>query len=403
MQYSVEEIKQYAAEEDVKFIRMAFCDAAGRQKNIAIMPEELDRAFQYGIAIDGSAIPGFGGEVHSDLLLRPDPSTLCVLPWRPEHGRVVRMFCAVTQPDGTVIGADARSLLKKTVEDAKKAGLTFAFGTEMEFYLFRLDEDGEPTKIPYDRAGYMDIAPADKGENVRREVCLTLERMGIRPESSHHEEGPGQNEIDFRYADPVTAADNAVTFRAAVDTVAARNGLYADFGPKPLADKAGNGMHINFSAVSEDKRDVMPQVLAGVLAHVEAMTAFLKEQLEIYFAENPGEADKLTQQALVNKRARETAENTAAVGEYRRAELRSPDPLCNPYLAFVLLIRAGMEGVAHNMQLPPAADLNLYTAPEEIRARYRRLPETWAEAKAAAAASDFIKEHLPAAIIQYYT
>lgn len=137
---------------------------------------------------------------------------------------MVRMFCAVTQPDGTVIGADARSLLKKTVEDAKKAGLTFAFGTEMEFYLFRLDEDGEPTKIPYDRAGYMDIAPADKGENVRREACLTLERMGIRPESSHHEEGPGQNEIDFRYADPVTAADNAVTFRAAVDTVAARNG-----------------------------------------------------------------------------------------------------------------------------------------------------------------------------------
>ena len=282
MQYSVEEIKQYAAEEDVKFIRMAFCDAAGRQKNIAIMPEELDRAFQYGIAIDGSAIPGFGGEVHSDLLLRPDPSTLCVLPWRPEHGRVVRMFCAVTQPDGTVIGADARSLLKKTVEDAKKAGLTFAFGTEMEFYLFRLDEDGEPTKIPYDRAGYMDIAPADKGENVRREACLTLERMGIRPESSHHEEGPGQNEIDFRYADPVTAADNAVTFRAAVDTVAARNGLYADFGPKPLADKAGNGMHINFSAVSEDKRDVMPQVLAGVLAHVEAMTAFLNPTEESY-------------------------------------------------------------------------------------------------------------------------
>ena len=195
MQYSVEEIKQYAAEEDVKFIRMAFCDAAGRQKNIAIMPEELDRAFQYGIAIDGSAIPGFGGEVHSDLLLRPDPSTLCVLPWRPEHGRVVRMFCAVTQPDGTVIGADARSLLKKTVEDAKKAGLTFAFGTEMEFYLFRLDEDGEPTKIPYDRAGYMDIAPADKGENVRREVCLTLERMGIRPESSHHEEGPARTKL----------------------------------------------------------------------------------------------------------------------------------------------------------------------------------------------------------------
>ena len=302
---------------------------------------------------------------------------------------------------GTVIGADARSLLKKTVEDAKKAGLTFAFGTEMEFYLFRLDEDGEPTKIPYDRAGYMDIAPADKGENVRREVCLTLERMGIRPESSHHEEGPGQNEIDFRYADPVTAADNAVTFRAAVDTVAARNGLYADFGPKPLADKAGNGMHINFSAVSEDKRDVMPQVLAGVLAHVEAMTAFLNPTEESYRRFGSWKAPGYLSWSAENRS--QLIRVPAAEGEYRRAELRSPDPLCNPYLAFVLLIRAGMEGVAHNMQLPPAADLNLYTAPEEIRARYRRLPETWAEAKAAAAASDFIREHLPAAIIQYYT
>lgn len=152
---------------------------------------------------------------------------------------MVRMFCAVTQPDGTVIGADARSLLKKTVEDAKKAGLTFAFGTEMEFYLFRLDEDGEPTKIPYDRAGYMDIAPADKGENVRREACLTLERMGIRPESSHHEEGPGQNEIDFRYADPVTAADNAVTFRAAVDTVAARNRAVCRFRTQASGRQGG--------------------------------------------------------------------------------------------------------------------------------------------------------------------
>ena len=200
MLYTEEDVYSYVEQEDVKFIRLAFCDISGRQKNISIMPQELERAFEYGIAIDASAIAGFGDEVHSDLFLHPDPTTIAVLPWRPEHGRVVRMFCAVTQPDGTVIGADARSLLKKTVEDAKKAGLTFAFGTEMEFYLFRLDEDGEPTKIPYDRAGYMDIAPADKGENVRREACLTLERMGIRPESSHHEEGPGQNEIDFRYA-----------------------------------------------------------------------------------------------------------------------------------------------------------------------------------------------------------
>ena len=401
MQYSVEEIKQYAAEEDVKFIRMAFCDAAGRQKNIAIMPEELDRAFQYGIAIDGSAIPGFGGEVHSDLLLRPDPSTLCVLPWRPEHGRVVRMFCAVTQPDGTVIGADARSLLKKTVEDAKKAGLTFAFGTEMEFYLFRLDEDGEPTKIPYDRAGYMDIAPADKGENVRREACLTLERMGIRPESSHHEEGPGQNEIDFRYADPVTAADNAVTFKAVVNSVAVRNGLAADFSPKPLMGQPGNGMHINISAKSRDGAEVMPQIIAGILAHIAEMTVFLNTREESYHRFGSSKAPRYISWSSENRS--QLIRIPAAQGEYRRAELRSPDPLCSPYLAFTLLIRAGLDGVMRQLVLPEAADVNFYTAANDVKARFHTLPETLEDARSLAASSAFIAEHLPKTIIQQYT
>lgn len=401
MQYSVEEIKQYAAEEDVKFIRMAFCDAAGRQKNIAIMPEELDRAFQYGIAIDGSAIPGFGGEVHSDLLLRPDPSTLCVLPWRPEHGRVVRMFCSVTRPGGQVIEADTRSLLKKAVEDAQAAGLTFTFGTEMEFYLFRRDEDGQPTRIPYDDAGYMDIAPADKGENVRREVCLTLERMGIRPESSHHEEGPGQNEIDFRYADPLTAADNALTFHTVVDTAAARNGLYADFGPKPLENQPGNGLHINFSVTSQDQKDVMPQAIAGVLAHSGEMTAFLNPTDASYSRFGSYKAPRYISWSAENRS--QLIRVPAAEGEYRRAELRSPDPLCNPYLAFALLIRAGMEGIARDMQLPMAADLNLYAAPAEVQAQYQKLPETLKAAKAAAAGSAFIAASLPEAVIRHYT
>ena len=225
MVYEKEEILQYIIEEDVKFIRMTFCDVMGRLKNVSIMPDELDRAFDYGIAIDASAVAGFGGEVYSDLVLRPDASTLCILPWRPEHGRVVRMFCSVHYPDGRPFEADTRAILARAVEDARKEGYTFFFGPEMEFYLFRLDESGAPTKTPYDHAGYMDVAPEDKGENVRREACLTLEQMGIRPESSHHEEGPGQNEIDFRYADPITAADNAVTFKSVVATVAAGNGL----------------------------------------------------------------------------------------------------------------------------------------------------------------------------------
>ena len=188
MKYSKEEVAQFITEEDVKFIRLAFCDVYGRQKNISIMPGELDRAFEYGIAIDASAIAGFGGEVHSDLFLHPDSSTLCVLPWRPEHGKVVRMFCSVTYPDGAPFEADTRSLLRRAVCDAEAEGITFAFGSEMEFYLFKCDENGNSTGETYDNAGYMDVAPDDKGENIRREICLMLERMGITPESSHHEE-----------------------------------------------------------------------------------------------------------------------------------------------------------------------------------------------------------------------
>lgn len=273
--YSAEEVMQYVSEMEVKFIRLAFCDIFGRQKNIAILPSELPKAFSTGIAFDASAIAGFGGAVRSDLFLHPDPTTLVALPWRPEIGSVVRMFCQVTYPDGTPLPSDSRAILKKAVAEAEAKGYSFAFGSEMEFYLFQTDEHGNPTKEPYDRAGYMDIAPADKGENVRREVCLMLEQMGIQPESSHHEEGHGQNEVDFRYSDPVTAADNAVTFCAVVRTVADRNGLCADFSPKPLPDQPGSGMHINFSVKSKDGRDVIPYVIAGIMQKIPDITLFL--------------------------------------------------------------------------------------------------------------------------------
>lgn len=267
MKYTPQEVMQYIEEEDVKFIRLAFCDVHGHPKNISIMPHELERAFKYGIAIDGSAIAGFGDEVHSDLFLHPDPATITVLPWRPEHGRVVRMFCSITHLDGTTFTHDTRAILKQAIEDAAKLGYTFSFGSELEFYLFKLDEDGEPTNIPYDRASYMDVAPEDKCENVRREICLALERMGIMPESSHHEEGPGQNEVDFRYSDALSAADNAVTFRTVVKTIAARNGLYADFSPKPLQENPGSGFHINISVKGGDEF-VMHRTMGGILKHI---------------------------------------------------------------------------------------------------------------------------------------
>ena len=400
MKYSKEEVIQFVAEEDVKFIRMAFCDIYGKQKNISIMPGELERAFEYGIAIDASAIDGFGGEVHSDLFLHPDTSTLCVLPWRPEHGKVVRMFCTVTYPDGTPFEADTRALLRKASEDAEKEGISFAFGSEMEFYLFKCDENGEPTNIPYDNAGYMDVAPEDKGENVRREICLTLERMGINPESSHHEEGPGQNEIDFCYSHAITAADDALTFRSVVLAVAVRNGLCADFSPKPIENKAGNGMHINFSAKRADGADIMPHVIAGILAHIREITAFLNITESSYKRFGSNKAPKYISWSGENRS--QLIRIPAAQGEYRRAELRSPDPMCNPYLAFTLLIRAGLDGVKNNMVLPVAADINLYTASEEVTAHYEKLPETLEEAKAAAKASAFVAENLPASIIADY-
>ena len=274
MKYSKQEVMQYVYEEDVKFIRLAFCDVYGKQKNISIMPEELERAFEYGIAFDGSAIPGFGDETHSDLLLHPDADTLTILPWRPEQGRVVRMYCTITYPDGRPFECDCRSLLREAERYAGEAGYLFYFGAEQEFYIIELDENGKPTKIPYDNAGYMDIAPDDMGENIRREICLTLEQMGIRPESSHHEEGPGQNEIDFRYSDPITAADNAMTFRTVVSAIAHRNALAADFTPKPLPDKPGSGFHINISVKAYDGSDMLCPMIAGILDKVEDMTAF---------------------------------------------------------------------------------------------------------------------------------
>ncbi len=399
MQYSPAEIMQYIREEDVKFIRLAFCDVRGRQKNISIMPHEIERAFAHGIAFDASAIAGFGGSVRSDLFLHPDPSTIAVLPWRPEHGRVVRMFCDISHPDGTPFAEDTRALLRRTAAAAVREGCRFSFGAEMEFYLFNRDEAGEPTRIPYDRAGYMDIAPEDRGENVRREICLTLEQMGILPESSHHEEGPGQNEIDFRYSDSLSAADNAVTFQAVVNTIAARSGLCADFSPKPLPNCPGNGMHINISAKSGGA-DPLPGLIAGILRRIPEMTVFLNPTEDSYARLGSGKAPRYITWSAENRS--QLIRVPAASGEFRRAELRSPDPGCNPYLAFTLLIEAGMEGIREGMIPPPAADRNLFSVSAGELSGYRTLPATLAGAAKLARESEFVRNCLPASIIEHY-
>lgn len=399
MKYTPEEVMQYIQEEDVKFIRLAFCDARGCQKNISIMPHELERAFQYGIAIDGAAIAGFGDEVHSDLFLHPDPATITVLPWRPEHGRVVRMFCSVTHLDGTPFVHDTRRILKQAIADAARAGYTFFFGSELEFYLFRLDEQGEATNLPYDRAGYMDVAPEDKCENVRREICLTLEQMGILPESSHHEEGPGQNEVDFRYSDALNAADNAVTFRTVVKTIAARNGLYADFSPKPLQEAPGSGFHINIS-VKSGEEFVMQRAMGGILKHIGDMTLFLNPTDRSYQRLGSNRAPKYISWSSDNRS--QLIRVPAAEGEYRRFELRSPDCTANPYLAFALLIWAGLDGILNNIPLPEKSNVNLFTASPKELWGLEMLPLTRSNAAKVTLSSDFIRAHLPQTLIQFF-
>lgn len=397
MLYSAEDVFEYVQQEDVKFIRLAFCDVTGRQKNISIMPEELERAFSDGISFDASAIAGFGGPVDSDLFLHPIPSTLNVLPWRPSRGKVVKMFCNIRHPDGTPFAMDSRRILSQAIQAAADMGCQVRFGAEFEFYLFKTDENGSPTDQPFDNAGYMDVAPEDKGENIRREICLNLIDMGIQPASSHHEEGPGQNEIDFRYSDAMSAADNAMHFKTVVKTAALRNGLYADFSPKPIYGEAGNGMHINMSVKSNDGRDYTDPFLAGVLSHVREITAFLNPTENSYRRLGEHKAPRFITWSPENRS--QLVRIPAAKGEYQRIELRSPDPMANPYLAYALLIHAGLDGIRRNLSAPQSVNENLYTADASLTSRLEQLPSTLEEAKQIARGSAFVAAILPSQML----
>lgn len=396
MLYTEEDIFDYVEQEDVKFIRLAFCDVYGHQKNISIMPQQLRRAFEYGISFDASAIAGFGDVVNSDLFLHPIPQTLSVLPWRPSRGKVVKMFCTISYSDGTPFPMDCRKILSDAVAYASRMGCTVSFGSEFEFYLFKTDENGDPTAVPLDRAGYMDVAPEDKGEDVRREICLTLEDMGILPESSHHEEGPGQNEIDFRYSDAITAADNAQHFITVVKAAARHNGLYADFSPKPIPGEAGSGMHINMSVKSADGLDYSQAFLAGILAHIREITYFLNPTDGSYRRLGEKKAPRYVTWSPENRS--QLIRIPAAKGEYKRIELRSPDPTVNPYLAYALLIYAGMDGISRKLSAPAPVNENLYTAGTEITGSLETLPRNLQEARNLAANSEFVKRVLPSGV-----
>ena len=391
---------------DIKFVRLAFCDVFGVQKNISVQASELERAFEQGIAFDASSIAGFRDPSHSDLFLFPEPATMTLLPWRPSRGGVARFFCEIRNPDGTPFSADCRRFLADTEQLLASHGLRCDIGAECEFYLFKLDENGNTTDVPLDRAGYFDIAPADGGENVRREICQTLETMGIQPERSHHEQGPGQNEIDFRYSNARNAADNVITFKQVVSTIAARNGLCASFAPKPIAGEAGNGFHINCSIAQADTRaaaneKLFQSFMAGVLEHTPEMTAVLNPLEESYARLGRDKAPNRVSWSPSNRS--QLIRIPAADVSHQRMELRSPDASANPYLAFGLVMRAGLDGILRGLTPPPSCNDNLLDAPAEIAELYPALPADLSSAKKRMAESSFMKQSLPAHLFAAYT
>ena len=410
MNYTENEVLEYVRENDVKFIRLAFCDLFGAQKSISITADELPRAFAGGISFDASVVEGFMNADKADLFLFPDPATLAAMPWRPSRGGAVSLICEVRHPDGSLFEGDNRALLKKACARAHALGYSCQVGPEYEFYLFELDERSNPTRQPIDRAGYMDIPPADRGENIRRDICLTLEKMGVIPESFHHESGPGQNEIDFHYADALTTADQFVTFKGVVKEMAAQNGMYASFMPKPLEGMAGSGLHINMSLV-KDGRNIFvgrqyghcaeaESFIAGILAHVREITAFLNPTTNSYRRFGAFEAPQYVAWSHSNRS--HLIRIPSVDGESTRMELRSPDPTCNPYIAFALLMHAGFDGIEQALSLPQAAAANVSATTPEALTQYEKLPASLGEALDLAEQSKFVKSVLPQATLQRF-
>lgn len=399
MNYSPKDILSFVEENDVKFIRLTFTDIYGRLKNIAIMPDQLSHAFEHGIAFDATALAGR----HSDLLLFPDISTLSVLPWRPKTGRVIRFFCHIRCTDGTPYKGDLRYELSSYIEKMRHKNYSCEIGTKCEFYLFNTDENGEPTKIPHDNASYLDIAPLDRCENVRREICLSLEEMGFSPQSSRHTHGPGQNEIDFSRSDVLTAADNMVYYKTIVKNIAAQNGLYASFMPKPFEDKPGCGLHISiavrnsgdfiFSPTAETQTENGSYFIAGILKRIREITCFLNPVPNSYKRFGKNFAPKYVNWSFENHSQLIRIPYTAG-GKHPRIEVRSADAACNPYIAFKLLLAAGFEGI-ENREV-----LGNDTFTESATGDFAELPNTLKEAITLAKTSEFVRRNLTPEIFE---
>ena len=416
MEYTKQKILNIAETEDVEFIRLQFTDLFCTLKNVAITKSQLAKALDNKIMFDGSSIEGFARIEESDMYLYPDYNTFEILPFRPHQGKVARMICDVYKPDGTQLENDPRYILKKVIKEADDMGYKFNVGPECEFFLFHIDDNGNPTTISHENASYFDLGPTDLGENARRDMVLNLEEMGFEVEASHHEVAPAQHEIDFKYGEALETADRIMTYKLTVKTIAKRHGLYASFMPKPKYGMCGSGMHINMSlwdkegnnifANADDKNGLSKEAysfIAGLMEHMTAMTAITNPIVNSYKRLVPGyEAPTYIAWSATNRSP--LIRVPASRGTGTRVELRCPDCACNPYLAIAVCLAAGLDGIKRGLTPKESVQKDIFTMTDSERedAGITNLPKNLYEAVRHMRKSTFMKEVLGEEVFTKY-
>ncbi len=413
--YSKEDIMELVKDEDVEFIRLQFTDMFGSLKNVAVTASQLQKALDNKCMFDGSSIEGFVRIEESDMYLYPDLGTLEIFPWRPQQGKVARLICDVYRPNGEPFEGDPRYILKRAVKEAEDMGYKFEVGPECEFFLFHTDENGMPTTLTHEKAGYFDLGPLDLGENARRDMVLTLEDMGFVIEASPHEVAPAQHEIDFKYDEALATADNIMTFKLAVKTIAKRHGLHATFMPKPKYGVNGSGMHINMSLFRDgknifddpsDKLGLSQEAyyfIGGIIRHMKGMTAVTNPLVNSYKRLVPGyEAPVHIAWSGTNRSPLIRIPSTR--GEGTRIELRCPDPSANPYLALAVCLRAGLDGIVNKIQPPASVDCNIFAMSEEEKKKLgiEAIPGTLIEAVGELEKDELMRETLGRHVSEKY-
>ena len=416
MGYTKDDILRMVKEQNVRFIRLQFTDMFGAVKNAAIMPSQLPRALDNQCMFDGSSIEGFVRIEESDMYLYPDLDTFTVFPWSPEDNRDARLICDVYRPDGTPFDGDPRYILKKVLKQASDLGYTFNVGPECEFFLFQNDRNGLPTTVSHDRGSYFELGPTDLGEAARRDMCITLENMGFEIEASHHEVANGQHEIDFKYGEALKAADNILTFKLAVKTIARQHNLHATFMPKPLFGTCGSGMHINMSLRKDGKNAFCDErgqnglsetayaFIAGLIEHAKGMTCVSNPLVNSYKRLVPGyEAPVYIAWSAENRSPLVRIPNSR--GEGTRIELRNPDPAANPYLVLALCLSAGLDGITKKLKPKAATNKNIYdmTDDEREEAGIECLPDSLGRAVREMKRDPLVKETLGSHIFKKYS